>query len=200
MTDELTEAGRVWAEGNRGTSIVARVALSGITSSDWPETHTALATRVCNEEGRKADQVTQIGLIKEAEAAKNLALQNEQRAVELYARAYSESIERSEEGSIVLLATPDGWNDGPLPYALEITSGANDGCDPDAVFLFRDGGPTCPHFWMEEAQQAIEDGRTPELGALAFVRQITDNEGNVAFRDGQQVAGLLLVALGDEGR
>ena len=76
----------------------------------------------------------------------------------------------------------------------------NDGCDPEAVFLYRDGGPTCPHFFMQEAEQAVENGRTPALGALAFVRQIVTEDGRVCFLDGQQAAGLLLAVLGEEGR
>lgn len=139
-------------------------------------------------------------LIREAKNAMSVALQQEEWAVEAYARAYGESMSRTEEGSTILYATEDGWDQGPLPYALELQPGNNDGCDPDAVFLFRDGGPTCDHFWMEEAEAAVEGGKTPAQGALAFVRQITYPSGQIAFLDGHQAAGLLLAVLGEEGR
>ncbi len=100
----------------------------------------------------------------------------------------------------MLYATEDGWNDGPLPFACEFAPNKNDGCDPDTVLLFRDGGPTCPPFFLEEVAEAVNHAGEPALGALRFVRNLRYEDGIPAFEDGHQAAGLLLAVLGQEGR
>lgn len=146
-------------------------------------------------------------LIEEAEIAVVVARQKEQWAVEAYATAYEESTKREEvDGGIILYATEDGWDKGPLPYALELSDGSDvDSADERwAVFLFRDGGPTCPRFTWESAKSYVLDGHdapagwSPSLRALAFVRQIVNDLGRISFLDGHQAAGLLLYVLDQE--
>jgi hypothetical protein len=146
-------------------------------------------------------------LIVEAGIAVNVARQKEQWAVEAYATAYEETIKREEiHSGLILYATEDGWNNGPLPYALELSGGNDVDSDDErwAVFLWRDGGPTCPKFLWRSAADYVNGaagapvGWSPSLRALAFVRQIVDGEGRISFLDGHQAAGLLLYALGRE--
>jgi hypothetical protein len=49
-TVTLTDAGRVYAESVRETSIVARVALAGYASG-WPQSHVQTAIEACNSKG-----------------------------------------------------------------------------------------------------------------------------------------------------
>ena len=146
-------------------------------------------------------------LINEAKIAVDKAVQAEQWAVEAYSMAYGEAITRTEEGGTILYATEDGWDKGPLPYALELSDGSDVDSDDErqAVFLWRDGGPTCPNFLWEGAADYVNNGvdapsgYSPALRALFFVREIT-SEGRISFLDGHQAAGLLLAVLGQEGR
>ena len=126
-------------------------------------------------------------LISQAKIAVGEAIKQEQWAVEAYARAYTEAMVEEQDGNRHLYTTKDGWDDGPLPYSLEL-----DYSKQTAVFLFRDGGPTCDSFVMAQATARIAEAISPAMAALYFVRQLKYPSGRIAFLDGEQAAGLLL--------
>lgn len=140
-------------------------------------------------------------LIREANIAVDVAASKEEWAVRAFRMAYDEKIKRVQEGDTILYATEDGWDKGPLPYAIEfIDLNVLDGDDDAwAVLLFRDGGPTCDRFLMQDAMDTMHGAVTQERGMLNFVRQITHTSGKIAFLDGHQAAGLLLAAGEKEG-
>jgi hypothetical protein len=114
-----------------------------------------------------------------------------------------------------LYATVDGWDNGPLPWALDVRDEGD--ADPDRVvgadddgadgriasFCYRDGGPAGPPFDLGAAAALCDEtaaaGLGPEAGALLVTRRVLVASGYGRSRVAE-AAGLLLVVLGHEGR